>query len=241
MNSIAVIINTCVSFYETTIPIIINSAKNANIPLENIYVVVGESDKTTDIIKIYGYNIVFCKYINIDYNGIIYFTQTDTGVTELKKYTHFFYTHDTSEFLPYFWIKINLLKKECNDYIKSKNFLTQNIGLINTEWFLQNKKELFSYFINFDTNLKLQYKNSDFPNKQEIYDKFGKDKLPPYFGEDALFSFENHNPVGKYLDSDSGFIQYRINKYNKERNAVVYIGFGIIKYGIWAINQNFVL
>ena len=35
-NNVAVIINTCKSFYETTIPIIINSAKNANIPLETV-------------------------------------------------------------------------------------------------------------------------------------------------------------------------------------------------------------
>ena len=240
-NNVAVIINTCKSFYETTIPIIINSAKNANIPLENIYVVVGESDTTTDIIRVYGYNIVFCEYINIDYNGVIYFTQTQPGLKELNKYTHFFYTHDTTEFLPYFWVKVNKLANQCNEYIKSKATFTQNIGLLNTKWFIENKKLLFETFVNLNPNLKLQYKESQYPNLQEIYDKFGRENLPPYLGEDALFGFKNFRAVGEFTDEDKGFIQYKINKYNKERNAVVYIGFGIIKYCIWSLHKEFVL
>ena len=50
------------------------------------------------IIRNNDYNIIFCKYCNIDHNAILYFTQTQEGVNELKKYTHFFYMHDTSEF-----------------------------------------------------------------------------------------------------------------------------------------------
>ena len=96
--SVAIIINSCLKYYKTTIPVIINSAKKAKIPSNNIYIVVGECDEESKIIRNNDYNIIFCKYCNIDHNAILYFTQTQEGVNELKKYTHFFYMHDTSEF-----------------------------------------------------------------------------------------------------------------------------------------------
>jgi len=105
-NSVAIIINSCYKFHKTTIEHIINSAKIAQIPSQNIYIVVGESDEETDIIQKDDYNIVYCKFVNIDYNGVIYFTQTERGLTELKKYTHFFYIHDTCLFQDFFWDKI---------------------------------------------------------------------------------------------------------------------------------------
>ena len=88
--NVAIIVNSNYNFYETTIEPLIISSKKANIPSANIYVVVGECDHETDIIKKNDYNIIFCKYVNIDYNGIIYFTQTERGLAELNMYTHFF-------------------------------------------------------------------------------------------------------------------------------------------------------
>lgn len=35
--SLAIIINSCLKYYKTTIPVIINSAKKAKIPGNNIY------------------------------------------------------------------------------------------------------------------------------------------------------------------------------------------------------------
>ncbi len=234
MNDVAIIVNTCKTFYETTVPLLIDSAKNANIPLENIYVVVGESETTSDIMKMYGYNIVFCKYINIDYNGVIYFTQTETGLKELKKYKYFFHMHDTCEFLPYFWVLINSLKNYCSEYIKSKVEYTQNIGLINTEWFIQNKSEFFKDIINFNPELKMDYKNSNYPNKLQLYEKFGKKNLPPHMGEDSLFTVRDGEAIGMAIEPFT--FKYKINKYGTERNANVYVGFAIIKYSRWSLH-----
>ena len=114
--SVAIIINSCYKFYKTTLDPIIESAKKANIPSANIYVVIGESDEETNINNVGDYNIVFVKYVNIDYNGIIYFTQTENGLNELKKYTHFFYIHDTALFMDSFWEKINVYSSSCETY-----------------------------------------------------------------------------------------------------------------------------
>tara|TARA_B100000482_G_scaffold133659_1_gene97605 strand:+ start:4279 stop:4479 length:201 start_codon:yes stop_codon:yes gene_type:complete len=63
--SLAIIINSCLKYYETTIPVIINSAKKSKIPSNNIYIVVGECDEESKIIRNNDYNIIFCKYCNI--------------------------------------------------------------------------------------------------------------------------------------------------------------------------------
>ena len=229
MNSVAIIINSCCKFYKTSILKIIDSCKKNNIPHSNIYVIVGESESTTDIIKTPDYNIAYCKYVNIDYNGVLYMTQTIYGIEELKKYTHFFYTHDTSVFLDNFWEKINIYSTYCDAYIKLQEVFTKNIGLFNVKWFIENKTELLSYYINYDKNLIMEYKKGDFSNKEIIYDKFSN--LARWLNEDCLFLFtENFEPIGMYFKNNNKQI-YKENVYsNDERLATVYNEPGIIKY-----------
>ena len=227
--NVAIIVNSNYNFYETTIEPLIISSKKANIPSANIYVVVGECDHETDIIKKNDYNIIFCKYVNIDYNGIIYFTQTERGLTELNMYTHFFYIHDTACFLEHFWEKINTYSKICNSYIKLQQESSKNIGLINVNWFIENKKELFSYYINYDKNLVVKYKAGEFPNKDLIYSKFNN--LPRWLNEDCLFIYTtNFGPTGNYFINNHKNT-YKQKKYSdEERLATVYNEPGIIKF-----------
>jgi len=235
MNHVCIIVNSCFHFYEVTIKKLIESCKKAKIPSTSIYVVVGESNDEKDIFFNEEYNIIFCKYINIDYNGVIYFTQTDSGLKELQKYTHFFYTHDTVEFLEDFWEKINTYSNSCDTYIKLDELGSKNMGLINVNWFIENKKELFSYFINYDENLKLNYKMAshpnEIPNKDLIYSKFNN--LPQWLNEDCVFLFTPHHlPIGDVFNNDI-IEQYYINIYNgNERLASVYKEPGLIKYNI---------
>lgn len=235
MNNISIIVNSCFNFYEVTIKKLIDSCKKAKIPASNIYIVVGESENESEIIFNGEYNIVFCKYINIDYNGAIYFTQTENGLKELQKYTHFFYTHDTVEFLEDFWDKINTYSNNCDKYIKLDEFGSKNMGLINVKYFIENKKELFSYFINYDKNLKINYKSdeppNDIPKRDIIYSKFNN--LPRWLNEDCVFLFtEHHNPIGDVFDNKN-IEQYYIKIYNgNERLASVYKEPGLIKYNI---------
>ena len=228
MNKIAIIINSCEKFQKKTIPIIINSSKKAKIPSHNIYIVVGDSDKETNIITKNDYNIIFCKYTNIDYNAAIYFTQTSEGLNEIQKYTHFFYIHDTAKFLDNFWEKIINYSKYCEEYIKLETVGTKNIGLINTKWFIENKKNLFSYYINYDKSLLWDYKNGSFPNKDIIYSKFNN--LAKFLNEDNLFIFNNYEPIGNVFENKEKerYIEKTYN--NLERRATVYLEPGIIKY-----------
>jgi len=238
--SIALIINSCYKFHKTTVGCIIDSAKKANIPSTNIYVVVGESEEETDIIEYDDYNIVFCKYVNIDYNGILYFTQTERGIQELQKYTHFFYIHDTCLFLDFFWEKIVSYPTKCESYIKLQYFYSKNIGLFNVEWFIMNKKELFSYFINYDESLVLKYKEGNFPNKDLIYSQFNN--LPKWLNEDAVFLFKNFSPTGDAFHNPT-IPSYIEKKYSQEDRMVsIYNEPGIIKFtknwgqGGWNLN-----
>tara|TARA_Y100000816_G_scaffold222978_1_gene167930 strand:+ start:362 stop:1090 length:729 start_codon:yes stop_codon:yes gene_type:complete len=228
MNKVAIIINSCEKFYKKTIPRIIDSSKKAKIPSQNIYVVVGDSDKETNIVTENDYNIVFCKYVNIDYNGVIYFTQTSEGLNEIQKYTHFFYIHDTAEFMDHFWEKIINYSKSCEKYIKLEEVCSKNIGLINTTWFIENKKELFSYYINYDKSLLWDYKNGSFPNRALIYEKFNN--LARELNEDNLFIFDNTSPIGDVFENKEKSMGIQKTYDNLERQATEYPEPGIIKY-----------
>ena len=226
--SIAVIINSCEGYYKKTAPVIIESAKLAGNPPQNIYIVVGECDYESNIEFRGDHNIVFCRYVNIDYNGVIYFTQTERGLRELKKYDLFFYTHDTSEFLPEFWKNIQNYSNT-KQYVKLEYISSKNIGLLNVKWFLENRKELFSYYINYDKSRRLEYKSGEFKNKDFIYSKYNN--LARWLNEDCIFLFENNtNPLGDFFP-DKGKPQYMEKKYsNEERLATVYKEPGLILY-----------
>ena len=228
MTSVAVIINSCYKFHKTTIPYMVDSIKHANIPRNNIYIVVGESDNETDIMQMEDYNIVYCKYVNIDYNGVIYFTQTQRGLQELQKYTHFFYMHDTCIFLNCFWDNILLSSNQCDSYVKLTNYYSVSTGLLNVNWFIQNKKELFSYFINYDKELILAYKASNYPNNNLIYSKFTN--LPQYLGEDSIFVFNDFVPVGDFFNFVDRVPSFIMRVYSNEERKGHMLLPGIIKF-----------
>jgi hypothetical protein len=228
LPSVAVIINSCFKFHETTIPYIIDSAKNANIPASNIYIVVGECDSETDIIQLEDYNIILCKYVNIDYNGVIYFTQTNRGLEELQKYTHFFYMHDTCIFIDNFWKTVLEAASDCTSYIKLKQDYSASSGLFSVTWFIMNKKELLSYFINYEKELALAYKASNYPNQDVIYKKFNN--LPRHLGEDAVFIFENYQPLGPFFNYVYGSPSFIMRIYSNEPRKGNIFSPGIIKF-----------
>ena len=239
MTKICIVVNSCAAFYKTTIPILIKSAAIAQIPMEHMYVIVGESGPMQEqaiIADAYGPRIIHCSYVNIDYNAAVYLTQTTEGINILNSYTHMFYTHDTVEFLEGFWETINTKALHCTSYTKSLPMYTQNIGLINVQWFLSTKKDMFSDFKNTDVSLKYKYKASEFPNESEIRGKY-KGLPPKYLGEDAMFWFdEEGNPIGEYFQEFADDEQI-IEKYSKEkRNAVLYKSLRLIKYGITGIS-----
>ena len=140
-----------------------------------------------------------------------------------------FYTHDTSIFIENFWEKIKNYSQKCDSYIKLQYSTAKNIGLINVHWFIKHKKELFSYYINYDKSLKMDYKSANFPNKDLIYSKFKN--LPRWLNEDAMFLFnDNFEPTGDFFKNDHlhQFIKPIYN--NSHRLGTVYNEPGIIKF-----------
>jgi len=226
---IAIIVNSCFAFYKIAVPILIKSAYNAGIPLQDIYVVVGDSDETVDMKcdEIDDYNIAFCKYINIDFNGVIYFTQTEVGLGILEKYTHFFYIHDTAEFLPHFWENIQKYAYSCSSYISLQPYGSKNIGLFSVPWFLENKKDLLSHFINYDISKKLQYKQGLLENESVIRNNF--QHLPGgRLNEDILVEM---NPNAANFFPQQNIKCFFEPKYSDVmRKATMYPEPGIIKY-----------
>ena len=229
--SVAIVVNSCEKFWNITKGPLLESAKKAKIPISNIFVVLGECDEEKEKEE-NGYHVIYCKYVNVDYNAAIYFTQTPEGRQYLMQYTHFFYTQDTTVFLENFWDNICIATKTCDQYIKLEERYSKNIGLFNVEWFLQHKSGLMCYFTNLHKKLILNYKKGDLCNKDVIYQKFNT--LPEFLNEDALFSFDGNGgaPLGDV------FYNVEIKRYvdkepyvkNEPRLANMYENPGIIKY-----------
>jgi hypothetical protein len=196
---ICLIINSCEPYYKTALPSLLESCKLNKIPPQSIYVVIGQCTDETELLFTGEYNVVFSKHINIDYNAAIYFV--NKGLSELKKYTHFFYTHDTSVLLHDFWKNIHCVAGECNTFIKIEPFFSKNTGLLNIEWFIENKTELLNEITNYDINLKADMKSGEFPNKEIVRLKY--EGLPPNLTEDCIFMFDNNKqPEGKCWNND---------------------------------------
>ena len=240
--NVALIVNSCRSFYEITVPILLDSAKKIGVTASNIVVVVGEMEEPPSYMTdADGVTFIYCNYINIDYNAAIYMSQTEHGRHLLQTFTHFYYTHDTCELLDEFWTNILKRAKTCNTYVKSVPLYTQNLGLIAVRWFLEHKQAFFSAIINYEPCMKMKYKKSEFPNEDDIRQRF--DGLPPqYLGEDALFWFDETSPCGDCFQNECTD-SFRVQRYSDEwRNAAVYESPGIIKYGITGVSgYKFVL
>jgi hypothetical protein len=226
MTNSALFINSCYKFYTTTLPSLIESAKIGGVPALDIYVVVGESPEDTEFTFNGEYNIAFCRYTNEAYTAAVFFTQTQIGLSALSKYTHFFYMHDTCRILPGFWDKIYTHLHTCDSYIKLRPTYSKTIGLFNKDWFLENKKELMSYYANTCKELIMQYKDGDFPNKDEIYSKFSN--LSDYLNEDCLFMFKDFVPIGRFFVNEK--VEYFADVYGTTRLVSEYKDPGILKF-----------
>jgi beta-1,4-mannosyl-glycoprotein beta-1,4-N-acetylglucosaminyltransferase len=223
-KSVAIIVNSCMKYHQTTLPIIVDSARKAGIPFRNLYIVVGESDENTiDLSN--GYTLIFSRLV-VD-SGMCHFTQTSHGIAELKQYTHFFYTHDTSVFLEPFWKNIQKHADNCSSYIKMQPIASKSIGFFNVDWILKNKKEVLSYFTITDKDLAFRFKIGDIPNEDEIR-KFPN--IHTYLNEDVVFEYKDgRTPMGDTFQNN--ITTYLVKQYSDQiRLASVYEDPGLIKF-----------
>ncbi len=136
--------------------------------------------------------------------------------------------HDTSAFLPHFYERVAAFMPRCPMYFKLQNYYSKSTGLINVQWFLTNKRELFKHYINYDLSLALTYKSSILPDRASLIDKFPD--LPVYINEDSNFCFiDGRIPIGDYFNITH--TTHRDKIYNEdERYVVIYDAIGYIKY-----------
>jgi beta-1,4-mannosyl-glycoprotein beta-1,4-N-acetylglucosaminyltransferase len=227
-KSVAVILTSCLKFYKTTLPFIVESAKKANIPFKNLYIVIGEADENK-IDSSNEYTLIFTRFVNVDNTGVIWFSQTSSGLKTLKHYTHFFYTHDTVVFLEQFWKRLQYHSLHCDSYIKLQQHASKTSGFLNVDWFIKNKKDFFSYFANTDKSLCWNYKTSEnIPRENTIRSLFPK--INEYLNEDMIFEYANkYQPIGDVFQNTIN--QYLVKQYgDTERLANVYEDPGLIKF-----------
>ena len=139
--------------------------------------------------------------------------------------------HDTITFMDHFWDRIHTYAPRCSSYIKLSRTGSKSTGLFSVTWFIENKKELFSYFANTDKSLRWNYKTSEnFPKEELIRSKF--DSLYLWLNEDAVFNFSNKHPIGPVFENNDP-VDYsnRVKIYSDEERLVIpYKNPGIIKY-----------
>jgi hypothetical protein len=242
---IALVINSCQAFYETTLPQFLHHTKQTKLPFRQIYVVVGESPiehpNLNQILQhkhdgepeddTYVYNIIHSPYINIDYNAAIFFSQTKQGRTEIQKYTHFFYIHDTADLMPHFWENIQTYAENCTQYIKLSETHTKNIGLFNTQWFLENKTAFLHHIQNTNPDYKRDYKTGWFPNKEWLYQNIPR-LCPWNLGEDCLFDYDDktQQPLGDFFHNDVQSFFANFYGSSDPRKVSIYREPGVVKY-----------
>jgi hypothetical protein len=130
--------------------------------------------------------------------------------------------------------KMKKYMKLCKTYITLEAKYSKNIGLFSVKWFLKNKKDLLSMFVNLDLSKKKDYKYGIFPNNEEIHQRFKY--LPRCLNEDALI--ERDTTEGKERPRKSNLFPSKNNKQYMEeqkyggllRKATLYSEAGIIKY-----------
>lgn len=226
--SLAIVINSCLKFHETTLPVLEDSFRRSSIPLEHVYVIVGEADEertTTDR----GYTVIYTRYVNVDNTAAVYLTQTDIGRQILASYTHIFYTHDTVYFMESFWPTVSARLDECTSYIKLRERSSLSTGLFRTEWLLSARSTILRCLANTDRSKVLAHKGSTLENESEIRSLYVHPPL--YLNEDACFDVDSEsNPTGPFFMQDAS-TTYSTNLYDTTpRLAMVFPVPGLIKF-----------
>jgi hypothetical protein len=109
------------SYYKTTLPRLLNSLSTSGWDTQkHTYIVVGEADKASeDTVDGHDTPIYFCKYINVDNNGLIW-ASSPCGVNALKPYDWIFYLHDTCVVKPEFTKRLLAKIPSPDEYIGMK-------------------------------------------------------------------------------------------------------------------------
>lgn len=169
-----IIINSCLNFYEKTVPILLETLQKAAVPNDRIFVVIGESESDRSEI-INGIHYIFRRYCTIDNNGLLWITQEQADHPELNT-KWIFYIHDTCFVHHDFWkrsLDIMNAVDENAHCIMLQNQYSMGIGFYKLEWLYTDDVKLYmSSKINYDPNNKSKIKWD--PDTEDTLFKYAK-------------------------------------------------------------------
>ena len=138
--SIAVVVNSCASFFDRTLPPLLDSLDAAGVPKGAVHVVVGDCARDEDL-TYEGVAVHRRRYANIDNNGLLWlaFERPDEWRNGLDGAAPdwVFYTHDTALVAPQFWDECRRVAKEARAgsvCVKLHEPFSMSMGFYKTEW-----------------------------------------------------------------------------------------------------------
>lgn len=193
MNQI--LINSHVSYFNKTLPPLLNSLSASGCPNTNITVIITDATGSVDTSSFVGIGIKTVPYNNFDYSALRWVGEQDN-----LPYTHFINLHDTVTVQPHFWSTV----KDIKDIKSMVAFASLNIGIYPVD-VLPRMVPLLSSITN-----KIQaIVNQDFVFKRihHFCPSFGHKKI--MVGEDNFYGTSNLRRVELY--PDMGIIKYHSN------------------------------
>ena len=135
MSSLGVVVNSCESYASKTTPLLLESLVAANVPLESVRIVIGDSPEDADVHE-NGVETHRRRYCNLDNNGLLWVVLEPHSHSRVPDWI--FYTHDTSVVAPSFWEECMSIVEEADatQYVcvKLHGPFSMSTGLYRTSW-----------------------------------------------------------------------------------------------------------
>jgi len=155
---ICVVVNSCYQYYEKTLPNLLESLENAQVPKNCIHIVLGQCDENKDDVVediVYHHR----KWYNIDNNAMLWMTQEQPELN----CEWIIYLHDTSMVAEDFWKKCHETVEQYNDFdcIKLYKHFSMGMGFYKLSFLYSGKVVQYMKTLeNFDANKLLEIKSN---------------------------------------------------------------------------------
>lgn len=186
-----VVVNTCKGYMDKTLPKLMASLKDANVPRDQIHVVVGESPRDID-----DGHFHYRSWYNIDNNGLLWLTQERPDVAGKADWV--VYLHDTSYVHKDFWKKCKrIVQRYTNDasvkMIRLHPVYSMTMGFYRLPWLYSDEvRDFKKTIVNYDAGQKLRVKNM---GEDILFNKF-KESSQVSLNNDHSLIKENQKPYG---------------------------------------------
>lgn len=164
-------INFCISsninFYEKTLPVLVHSLMNSEVPVENIYFFIGGSDKYQFVDNEYGINLFYVPHNSFDFTALV-------SVIELDLKSKFwFLLHDTCFVDLEFYHKLNQINLGDLFLVPlTSDARSMNMGLYSDSFILNKKDFILKNYknTNYETTELQKFKSRLVEQEDTLFD-----------------------------------------------------------------------